>query len=131
MSQQNVNTTASESKESSLEIAGENVSFFSNLHVRDRQGNYVMATASQILTEATRAIDFRYPTGTFFDSSAASAEFFGQNWPGVKGKYLLWRFSITSISLWRMKSCLWAALRLRRSIPGKWPGQHYAITQLQ
>ncbi|MBD8128822.1 DNA repair protein RadC [Pantoea sp. 1B4] len=76
MSQQNVNTTASESKESSLEIAGGNVSYFSSLHVRDTQGNYVMASVSQILTEAERAIDFRYPTGTVFTSAEESAEFF-------------------------------------------------------
>jgi DNA repair protein RadC len=76
MSQQNVNTTASESKESSLEISGYNVSYFSSLHVRDTQGNYVMASVSQILTEAERAIDFRYPTGTAFTSAEVSAEFF-------------------------------------------------------
>lgn len=84
MSQQNINTTASESKESSLEIAGGNVSFFSNLHVRDRQGNYAMATVSQILTEATRAIDFRYPTGTVFESAAVSAEFFRAKLAGLE-----------------------------------------------
>lgn len=76
MSQQSVNTTASDSKESSLEVVGNNVSFFSNLYVRDRQDDYVMASVSQILSEATRAIDFRYPTGTVFTSSDASADFF-------------------------------------------------------
>jgi hypothetical protein len=66
MPQQNVNTPASESKESSFENTSDNVRFFSRLHVRDTQGNYVMATDSQILAEAALAIDYRYPTGTVF-----------------------------------------------------------------
>lgn len=76
MSLQNVNTTASESKESSPANRRDSVRFFSRLHVRDAQGNYVMATENQILAEAVRAIDFRYPTGTFFESAAVSAGFF-------------------------------------------------------
>jgi len=76
MSQQNVNTSAPESEESSLENVTDNVRFFSRLHVRDTQGNYVMATDSQILAEAVLAIDYRYPTGTTFDSSSVSGEFF-------------------------------------------------------
>lgn len=76
MSQQSISTSWSESKESTLKTAGASLSFFSNLHVRDTQGNYVMASVSQILTEATRAIDFRYPTGTFFASAEVSGEFF-------------------------------------------------------
>ena len=76
MSQQKVNTSAPESEESSLENVTDNVRFFSRLHVRDTQGNYVMATDSQILAEAVLAIDYRYPTGTTFDSSSVSGEFF-------------------------------------------------------
>ena len=76
MSLQNVNTTAPESEESSLLKTGADIRFFTNLHVRDTQGNYAMASVSQILTEATRAIDFRYPTGTIFESAAVSGEFF-------------------------------------------------------
>ncbi|WP_217550637.1 hypothetical protein [Pantoea sp. GbtcB22] len=52
MSQQNVNTSAPESEESSLEHVTENMRFFSRLHVRDTQGNYVMAPDTQILAEA-------------------------------------------------------------------------------
>ena len=66
VSQQNVNTTDPEPKESSPETRSDNVRFFSRLHVRDTQGNYVMATESQILAEAELAIDYRYPTGTVF-----------------------------------------------------------------
>ncbi|WP_254633614.1 JAB domain-containing protein [Pantoea sp. GbtcB22] len=76
MSQQNVNTSAPESEESSSKHITDNVRFFTRLHVRDTQGNYVMATDSQILAEAVLAIDYRYPTGTTFDSSSVSAEFF-------------------------------------------------------
>lgn len=76
MSQQNVNTSAPESEESSSKQSSDNVRFFSRLHVRDTQGNYVMATDSQILAEAVLAIDYRYPTGTTFDSSTVSGEFF-------------------------------------------------------
>lgn len=50
--------------------------FISALHVRDTQGNYVMASERQILAEAERAIDFRYPTGTVFESPTESGEFF-------------------------------------------------------
>ena len=76
MSQQNVNTTASESEESSLQTVRDNVRFFSRLHVRDAQGNYAMATDSQILAEAELAIDYRYPTGTVFKSWDVSGAFF-------------------------------------------------------
>jgi len=76
MSQQSISTSFSESEETALEAVGASISFFSHLHVRDTQGNYVMASVSQILTEATRAIDFRYPAGTVFESSEVSEEFF-------------------------------------------------------
>ncbi|NWA64034.1 DNA repair protein RadC [Pantoea sp. B9002] len=82
MSQQNVNTSAPESEESSLENVTDNVRFFSRLHVRDTQGNYVMATDTQILAEAVLAIDYRYPTGTTFDSSSVAGEFFGAKLAG-------------------------------------------------
>lgn len=72
MSQQNTSTCLA----SVVDISETNLSFLTNLHVRDTQGNYVMATENQILTEAMRAIDFRYPTGTVFNSSEASEEFF-------------------------------------------------------
>lgn len=72
----NLKSTASESTESSLEDVSDNVRFFSRLHVRDTQGNYVMATDSQILAEAELAIDYRYPTGTVFASSEVSGAFF-------------------------------------------------------
>ena len=84
MSLQNVNTPASESKESSPDNRSDSVRFFSHLHVRDAQGNYVMATVSQILTEATRAIDFRYPTGSFFESAAVSAVFLRSKLVGLE-----------------------------------------------
>lgn len=76
MNTHNVKGTASESTESSLKTVSDNVRFFSRLHVRDAEGDYVMATESQILSEAVLAIDYRYPTGTFFSSSTASAEYF-------------------------------------------------------
>ena len=76
MSLQNVNTTAPESEESSYKTLSDNVRFFSRLHVRDAQGNYVMATYSQVLAEAELAIDYRYPIGTTFSSSSASADYF-------------------------------------------------------
>lgn len=76
MSQQNVNTAARSTQESSMDTAGSNVHFFSQLHVRDAQGNFVMASASQILAEAMRVIDVRYPTGTAFESPEVSGEFF-------------------------------------------------------
>ena len=72
----NINGTASESTESSPGTLSDNVRFFSRLHVRDVQGNYVMATDSQILAEAVLAIDYRYPTGTLFNSSEVSGAFF-------------------------------------------------------
>ena len=76
MPQQSIITSFSESEETALETVGGNISFFSHLHVRDTQGNYVMASVSQILTEATRAVDFRYPAGTVFESLEVSEEFF-------------------------------------------------------
>jgi len=76
MSQQNVNTSAQSTQESSSEMPGSNVHFFSQLHVRDAHGNFVMASAAQVLAEAMRAIDVRYPTGTIFESSEVSGEFF-------------------------------------------------------
>lgn len=76
MSLPNASNTTADSEESSLQTVSDNVRFFSRLHVRDAQGNYVMATDSQILAEAKLAIDYRYPTGTIFSSSAVSAEYF-------------------------------------------------------
>lgn len=76
MSQQSISTGFTESGEAALETVGASISFFSHLHVRDTQGNYVMASVSQILTEATRAVDFRYPVGTVFESSEVAEEFF-------------------------------------------------------
>lgn len=74
MNTQNV-SQATYSMEVSLQKSHPNA-FQSALHVRDTQGNYVMASDSQILAEAERAIDFRYPTGTVFESPRASGEFF-------------------------------------------------------
>ncbi|MGK3131235.1 JAB domain-containing protein [Pantoea sp. C8B4] len=62
--------------ESQFESVSDNLRFFSRPHVRDAQGNYVMATDTQILAEAVLAIDYRYPTGTIFESSDASKTFF-------------------------------------------------------
>ncbi|MGB8929319.1 MAG: JAB domain-containing protein [Pantoea agglomerans] len=76
MNTHNINGTASESTESSLKTVSDNVGFFSRLHVRDAQGDYVMATESQVLAEAVLAINYRYPTGASFTSSTASAENF-------------------------------------------------------
>ncbi|WP_275556635.1 JAB domain-containing protein [Mixta sp. Marseille-Q2659] len=76
MSQQSISTGFTESEETALETVGASIRFFSHLHVRDIQGNYVMASVSQILKEAMRAIDFRYPAGTAFASPEVSAEFF-------------------------------------------------------
>ncbi|WP_187143666.1 MULTISPECIES: JAB domain-containing protein [Pantoea] len=73
ISQQNVNTPASESEESSLHTVSDNVCFLSRLPVRDAQGNYAMATESQILAEAELAIDYRYPTDTVFGKVFAVA----------------------------------------------------------
>lgn len=75
MSQQHLNTPARESEESSCENTSR-LRFFSRLYARDPQGNYVMATDSQVLAEAALAIDSRYPVGTKFTSSAASATYF-------------------------------------------------------
>ncbi|WP_244555224.1 RadC family protein [Pantoea eucrina] len=74
--EQNAADTATESPGLCLESVSDNVRFFTRLQIRDAQGNYVMATESQILEEAARAIDHRYPTGTFFSSSEVSAAFF-------------------------------------------------------
>ncbi len=76
MNTQNVNSTASEYTESSMEAVGDNVRFFSTLHFRDAQGNFIMASNVQILAEAVRAIDYRYPRGTTFSSSEVSEEYF-------------------------------------------------------
>ncbi len=76
MSLLNDSGTDKDSGESSLETVSDNVRFFSRLHVCDAQGNYVMATDSQILAEAVLAIDYRYPTGTSFVSSDVSSAFF-------------------------------------------------------
>ena len=76
MSLPDTNGTIQDPPELSLETASDNVRFFSRLHVRDAQGNYVMATDSQILAEAELAIDYRYPTGTSFVSSDVSSAFF-------------------------------------------------------
>ena len=73
---QNPEGTASEVLGPCLESVSDNVRFFTCLQIRDAQGNYVMATESQILEEAARAIDHRYPTGTFFASSDVSEAFF-------------------------------------------------------
>ncbi|WP_407075059.1 JAB domain-containing protein [Pantoea sp. Morm] len=73
---QNIIDTAYESIADWVETLSDNVSFFTRLQIRDAQGNYVMATESQILEEAARAIEHRYPTGTFFASAAVSEEFF-------------------------------------------------------
>jgi len=76
MSLPDTNGTTPASTGSSLESVSDNLRFFSRLHVRDAQGNYVMATDAQILAEAVLAIDYRYPTGTIFESSDASRAFF-------------------------------------------------------
>jgi len=68
--------------ESPLESDSDNLRFISRPHVRDAQGNYVMATDAQILAEAVLAIDYCYPTGTIFESSDASREFSGQSLQG-------------------------------------------------
>lgn len=73
---QNPDDTASEVLGPCLESVSDNVRFFTRLQIRDAHGNYVMATESQILEEAARAIDHRYPTGTFFASSDVSEAFF-------------------------------------------------------
>ncbi|XXN66821.1 JAB domain-containing protein (plasmid) [Enterobacter ludwigii] len=73
---QKINDIASESVGPRVENISDNVRFFSRLQIRDAQGNYVMATETQILEEAMRAIDHRYPTGTFFASAEVSEAFF-------------------------------------------------------
>lgn len=73
---QNPENTAPEAPGPRLESVSDNVRFFTRLQLRDAQGNYVMATESQILEEAARAIDHRYPTGTFFASPEVSEAFF-------------------------------------------------------
>lgn len=60
------NDTASESTAPRVAHLSDNVRFLTRLQFRDAQGNYVIATESQILEEAVRAIDHRYPTCTSF-----------------------------------------------------------------
>ncbi|MBP2199078.1 JAB domain-containing protein [Pantoea cypripedii] len=50
--------------------------FISALQISDMEGNYTMASESQILAEARRVIDFRYPEGTEFSSAAVSEDYF-------------------------------------------------------
>lgn len=79
MSSQNAqdpDDTAPEALGPCLESVSGNVRFFTRLQIRDALGNYVMATESQILEEAARAVDHRYPTGTFFASPDVSEAFF-------------------------------------------------------
>lgn len=76
MNTHHINGTAQESTESSFNTISVNTRFFSRLHVRDVEGNYVMASDSQVLAEAVLAIDYRYPAGTKFQSSVVSADFF-------------------------------------------------------
>lgn len=77
------NDTASESTAPRVAHLSDNVRFLTRLQIRDTQGNYVMATESQILEEAVRAIDHRYPTGTSFTSPEISEEFFRAKLAGL------------------------------------------------
>ncbi|MBD8197606.1 MULTISPECIES: JAB domain-containing protein [Pantoea] len=73
ISQQNVNTPASEFEESSLHTVSDDVRILSRLPVLNAQGNYAMATYSQILAEAELAINYRYLTDTVFSEVLAVA----------------------------------------------------------
>lgn len=91
--------------------------FFSRLHVRDAQVDYVIASESQILAEAVLAIDYRYPTGACFTLSTASAEYFRAELAGRESvRCLPWLSLIISINCWRMKRIFRDRSRVSKSI---------------
>lgn len=85
---QKIIDTFSEYTATRVELPTDNVTFFTRLQIRDAQGNYVMATESQILEEAVRAIDHRYPTGTFSPQRRLQKNFSLQNLPAGNVKFL-------------------------------------------
>ncbi|PRD12345.1 JAB domain-containing protein [Pantoea coffeiphila] len=75
MNTHNVNTAASESSKTWVENQY-NQNLFSSLFIRDDAGNYAMASHSQILSEAAKVIELRYPSGTAFTKNEVVEEFF-------------------------------------------------------
>jgi len=85
---QNIIDTASGAMVGRVETLSDNVSFFPRLQFRDAQGNYVMATESQIWKKPHAPSSIATPPGPFLPQRRFQKNFSEQNLPAVTGKFL-------------------------------------------